>query len=389
MKPKLRMKEQEAPMNVSRRTVLGAIGLGMALPSRSWAQEAPRGITAPRVFGSFDRNAARCAAPSGLRQTLVFAQDNNREFVQGAARGMALAAQQRGLAFEIALADNNPTTMVEHIQRAIADRTGALITAPIDVATLAPVLRRFIAQGGYVGSIVPPPATTILNAPQLATGKALGDAAAAYIKTKLGGGARVVLLTHDTNQFLAQRFVAIRASLKAVPGVRIIADISPRTVDKAGGEATMRTILLAHSRIDVVLGADTVVLGALAALREARLARDDQFIGGIDGEPEALAEMRKGGPYKASISLASPIFGYALAQHAADWLEGKSVPQGLDILPTALTRESLSGFEADLADPAAVYQDPSRRDAYLRSYGNICYDSRSEFVDFGWSSEMK
>ena len=151
----------------------------------------------------------------------------------------------------------------------------------------------------------------------------------------------------------------------------------------------MRTILLAHSRIDVVLGADTVVLGALAALREARLARDDQFIGGIDGEPEALAEMRKGGPYKASISLASPIFGYALAQHAADWLEGKSVPQGLDILPTALTRESLSGFEADLADPAAVYQDPSRRDAHLRSYGNICYDSRSEFVDFGWSSEMK
>jgi ribose transport system substrate-binding protein len=251
------------------------------------------------------------------------------------------------------------------------------------------VIRQFIAQGGYVGSIVPPPATTILNAPQLATGKALGDAAAAYIRTRLGGEARVVLLTHDTNQFLAQRFVGIRAALKAIPGARVIADISPRTVDKEGGYATMRTILLAHSRVDVVLGADTVVLGALAALREAGLARNEQFLGGIDGEPEALAEMRKGGPYKASVSLASPIFGYALAQYAADWLEGRSVPQGLDILPSLLSLGSLSQFEQDAANPAAVFDDPSRRDVYLRAYGNSCYDSRADFVDFGWSSELK
>ncbi|AMJ63663.1 ribose ABC transporter [Bosea sp. PAMC 26642] len=300
-----------------------------------------------------------------------------------------MAAKQRGLAFEIALADNDPNAMVGHVRRALADRVGALIAAPINVATLAPVIREFIAQGGYVGSIVPPPATTILNAPQLATGKALGDAAAAYIRTRLGGEARVVLLTHDSNQFLAQRFVAIRAALKSVPGARVIADISPKTVDKDGGQATMRTILLAHSRVDVVLGADTVVLGALAALREARLARDDQFIGGIDGEPEAFAEMQKGGPYKASVSLASPIFGYALAQHAADWLEGRSVPQGLDILPSLVSRETQSRFERDTADPAAVFYDQARRNAYLRAYGNNCYDDRSDFVDFGWSSELK
>lgn len=376
-------------MKFSRRSVLCALSLGVAAPSVTRSQEAPRGITVPRKFSSFNSDAAGCTAPPGIRKALVFAQDNQREFVQSAARGMALAAKQRGLSFEVALANNDPNAMVSHVRRAIADRVGALIAAPINVTTLAPVIREFIAQGGYVGSIVPPPATTILNAPQLATGKALGDAAATYIQTRLGGEARVVLLTHDTNQFLAQRFVAIRAALKAVPGARVIADISPKTVDKEGGQAIMRTILLAHSRIDVVLGADTVVLGALAALREARLARDDQFVGGIDGEPEAFAEMRKGGPYKASVSLASPIFGYALAQHAADWLEGRSVPQGLDILPSLLSRENLSQFERDTADPAAVYDDRIRRDAYLRAYGNSCYETRAEFVDFGWSSELK
>ena len=181
-----------------------------------------------------------------------------------------------------------------------------------------------------------------------------------------------MLLTHDSLQFLAPRFVAMRDAFKDMPGVVIVADISPVTVDEAGGAAMMRTILLADPDIDVVLGADTVVLGALAALREAGKARTDQFLGGIDGEPAAVNEIKSGGPYKASVSLASPIFSYAMGQHAADWLEGKRIPQAMDILPRALTPNNIASYEADLADPAAVYNDPSRRDQYLRMYGNIC-----------------
>ncbi len=237
--------------------------------------------------------------------------------------------------------------------------------------------------------MVPPPAITILNAPQYLTGKVLGDIAADYIRNQLGGRARVVLLTHDSLQFLAPRFVAMRDSLRRVPGATVVADISPATVNKEGGEATMRTILLAHPNIDVVLGADTVVLGALSALRAAGKARADQFLGGIDGEPEAVAEIKQGGPYKASISLASPVFGYAMGQHAADWLDGKSIPQAMDILPSALTLQNMARYEADIANPGAVYADAARRDAYLKMYGNICHDTRDQYLNFPWSSERQ
>jgi ribose transport system substrate-binding protein len=152
----------------------------------------------------------------------------------------------------------------------------------------------------------------------------------------------------------------------------------------------MQTILLAQPNVDVVLGADTVVLGALDALRAAGKARADQFLGGIDGEPEAVAEIKKAnGPYKASISLASPVFGYAMGQHAADWLEGKSIPQAMDILPKALNATNISQYEADLADPSAAYADPNRRDSYLKMYGNICYDTRDQYINFPWSSELR
>ena len=199
-----------------------------------------------------------------------------------------------------------------------------------------------------------------------------------------------MLLTQDSLEFLAPRFVAMRDALKDIPGVTIVADISPQTVNKEGGFATMSTILLAHPDVDVVLGADTVVLGALAALRAAGKARPDQFLGGIDGEPEAVAEIKKGGkPYKASISLASPVFGYAMGQHAADWLEGKSIPQAMDILPIALTAANIAQYEADLADPGGVYADPARADHISRCTATSATTRRDQYVNFPWSSERK
>ena len=218
----------------------------------------------------------------------------------------------------------------------------------------------------------------------------LTNAAIDHINTKLGGKAKVVLLTQDTMEFLSPRFAAMRDGLNAMPGVTIVADIAPKPVTKEGGFATMQTILAANPDVDVVLGGDAVVLGALQALRAAGKDRPDQFLGGIDGEPEAVAEIQKGNsPYKASISLSSPVFGYAMGQFAADWLEGKSIPQAMDILPIALTNANLSQYEADLIDPASVYADQKRRDAYLKMYGNICYDSRDHYVNFPWSSERR
>lgn len=367
--------------------------MAMATISGTWitcalAEDMGPGLTAPIVLPPFDPKAPLCAAPPGLTPVLAFARDNDRDFMAGVDHGLALAAKDSQLDYRSASADNDPAKMADEVDAFLAQRVGALVAAPVDPTSLASHLQSVIWSGAYVGTIVPPPATTILNAPQYLTGKTLGDTAADYIVAHLNGKANVVLLTHDNLEFLAPRFTAIRDALAKVPGAVIVADISPLTVNQAGGYTTMKTILLAEPQIDVVLGADTVVLGALAAMRDAGLMRPDQFFGGIDGEPDAVIELRKpDSPYKASISLASPIFGYAMGRQAADWMQGKSIPQAIDILPIALTTASLPQYEIDIADPAAVYADPARRDAYLKFYGNICYDSRGNYLNFPWSSE--
>ena len=363
----------------------GAIYLGTRLEAP--AQSDSLGIQTPVRLPPFEENRPLCTRPPNLSRSLTFAQDNERQFMQGVSKGLEIAAQARGLEYRIAVANDDAAKMLDDLRLVRKAKIGALVIAPVDPRTSAPAIQEVIGTGAYVGAVVPPPATSILNAPQYLTGKVLGDAAARYIAAKFHGRANVVLLTHDSLDALAQRFVAIRDSLATLPEVNLIADISPATVNKAGGFETMKTILLAHSKIDVVLGADTVVLGALQALRAAGLDRADQFLGGIDGEPEAIAEIKLGGPYKVTVGLASPVFGYAMGQHAADWLEGKVIPQAMDVLPNELNFETIGLYERDAADPAAVYSNPARRSHHLRMYGAICYDTRDQYLNFPWSSE--
>ncbi|UJW86482.1 sugar ABC transporter substrate-binding protein [Devosia sp. SL43] len=373
----------------TRQIAAGLTTLAWLLAPAAHAQDdVPPGITEPFSLAPFVPLETLCSTPPGLQHSLAFVQDNRREFMEGVGFGLSRAAADSGLAYSNVLANDDAALMIEQVEALRADAVGAVVVAPIDPRSLTPSLQAIIAQGTYVGAVVPPPAVTILNAPQYLTGKTLAEAAARYVEEELGGQAKVVLLTHDSLQFLAPRFRAMRDVLGNLPGVTIVADISPTPVSEEGGYATMKTILLAQPDVDVVLGADTVVLGALRALVETGKVRPDQFLGGIDGEPDAVAALQSpDSPYKATVSLASPIFGYALGRYAADWLSGKSVPQAMDVLPSLLTPDNIAQYQADLADPAQVWNDITRRDSYLRMYGSICYDTRAGYLNFAWSSE--
>ena len=353
------------------------------------AQQGSPGITQRTAFPPFNPKVPVCNPPRDRTKLLAYVQENEREFLQGVHFGLQMAAKDRGLEYRRAVADDDAAKAVEQIQGFLGEKAGAVVATSPDPAALSPILQKFIWSGAFVGTIVPPPATLLLNAPQYATGRVLTNAAISHINTKLGGKATVVLLTQDTMEYLSPRFEAMRDGLNRIPGVTIVADIAAKPVTKEGGFAVMNKILVANSRIDVVLGGDAVVLGALAALRAAGKDRPDQFLGGIDGEPEAVSEIKKSNsPFKTSVSLSSPVFGYAMGQFAADWLEGKSIPQAMDILPIALTSENITQYEADLVNPAAVYKDLGRRNSYLKMYGNICYDTRDRYVNFPWSSEQ-
>jgi ribose transport system substrate-binding protein len=61
--------------------------------SLAQVQEGAPGITKRTILHSFNASAPACTPPSGLKRALTFVQENEREFLQGVAHGLALAAK--------------------------------------------------------------------------------------------------------------------------------------------------------------------------------------------------------------------------------------------------------------------------------------------------------
>lgn len=56
--------------------------------------------------------------------------------------------------------------MTEQVRKLASSNGGALVVSPADSRSISPVIKEAIWSGAYVGAVVAPPATSLLNAPQ-------------------------------------------------------------------------------------------------------------------------------------------------------------------------------------------------------------------------------
>jgi ribose transport system substrate-binding protein len=347
--------------------------------------DAGNGITAPLRLSPFVPSDTAGPKP-GLPRVIAYAQDSPNETEQAIASGLQEGAKASGLKFETANSNGDPQQQVQNMQQFLVTGVGALVTGPVDPTAQAAVLRQAINAGVDADTLVFGPGTEQVNASQYAVGQTLAEAAAQYIKAKLGGTADVVLLNQDNVPPIRPRFQAIRAVLRTLPGVKIVADVTPALQDSQHGFQAMNTILQTTPHVDVVLGSDEVVQGALAALQAAHKASDRQFLGGLDGESSSLSDILHGGPYKATVGLAPAIFGYAWSQFASRWLAGENIPQAINVIPIPLTNKAqIAAYDSAESNPAAVWQNKQLLSHYLAMYGSISYATRGQYLAYNWS----
>src|SRR5689334_11010356 len=85
------------------------------------------GLTVPVKLPPYHATRTSCRAPTGLQRKLVFVQDNRRQFMQDAGRGLEAAARARGLAYGVAFANNDPAMMIQQVDGIANDKTGAIV----------------------------------------------------------------------------------------------------------------------------------------------------------------------------------------------------------------------------------------------------------------------
>jgi ribose transport system substrate-binding protein len=314
-----------------------------------------------------------------LPRRIAWANTSNAEFFLAITNAIQLAAEDRGLEFITAIANDDSAKNIEQINTFLQRGIAALCIQPLDANAQAPLMQQAIDEGIAVLSLVTPPSTTQAVADQYKVGYTQGLAAAKWITENLDGKAKVHYFNIDTIEVLIARHQGVIDGVKtAGEGVEIVSDVNAGAITNEAGFNTMNTVLQAHPDINVILGGDTLVLGALAAIEAAGKAGEKIYMSGIDGDAEALNKIREGGPYKASFAFAYPMMGYAWGQYAADWLEGKSIPQVMQFNAIELNSpETIDEFEAAMANVRETWKSA---DKYFTNLGSISYATRDQYL---------
>lgn len=221
------------------------------------------------------------------------------------ARGVEERAAELGIEVTVHDAKSDAATQVAGFENFIVQGMNAIIVSPIDGEALAPLVEKAHEAGAVViNSNQPVPgADAWMNIVEYDYGKQIGDVAGKYITEKLGGTAKVAILNFPELAPLIDRAKGIEDGLKEfAPGAEIVATQSALTPDR--GASAAETILQANPDVRVIVGVnDAGVLGAFETIRAQGLPEEEFALFGLDATAEALARIKEGGMYKATVDI--------------------------------------------------------------------------------------
>ncbi|MBY6462986.1 sugar ABC transporter substrate-binding protein [Rhodococcus sp. BP-260] len=321
-----------------------------------------------------------------MPRSIGFPQSTTNEYDNDIAAGLRAGAADTGMELQAAVSDGDPQRHTQITDQFRTSGVGSIVTSVLDPAAQQPGLLAAIEQGMAVQTVVMGPSTSTANAPQYEIGKALALAARDFIENTLNGKATVAILNIDSVESVRPRYQAIRDVLAEIPGANIVGDVEPATQDSQAGYETTATLLQKDPQIDVVLGEDYFGVGALAAMQSSGRDLSRVFIGGTNASNEPRDNIAKGTAYRAVVSTSPAIMAYSMARHAADWVDGKAIPQGMCIVPLVLdSPDAVTAFENDMNDLKGTYENPQRLSKYLTFLGSISYETRDQWFTDTWT----
>jgi ribose transport system substrate-binding protein len=382
--------DSSANVALTRRVVLGrglfAAGGALALPS---LLRAPRPFESLRAtpgkpvststslsnYKPFNPNAAGGGA-TGLPKRVVTNFPAGSAYFQQFADNVEIAVKNRRFEFSSTTYGSDLTQNIDQIDELVNSGVGAVIFQVQDEQGQAATLQNLINKGICVIYSVAGPSTTQVIADQFQTGYVQGVAAAKWIKANLGGKAQVVVFNaNEIAPALIPRGQGRIAGVKtAGSGVQIVANEPIKLLTPEEGQQIAGTVIQAHPGANVWLGDDDTVIGVGAALKEAgKTASDKIYVSGFNGQSNALAAVQAGGLFRADIAFPNGVYEYACGQLACDWIEGKSIPQIIDLGIFTVTPSNVGSFIADNNKPATAYKTAIGK--YVTYYGNTSFQS--------------
>lgn len=287
--------------------------------------------------------AAQAAVTVGVSMALF---DDN--FLTAVRASMKNRAQQLGVAVQFEDAGNDIGRQLNQIQNFIAQHVDAIVVNPVDTDATPRMTQLVVAAGIPLVYVNRMPADKQLPARVSFVGSdetQSGTLEMAEVCRLLGGrGDIVVLMGELTNQSARQRTRDVE-NVIARPGCRDIHVLDRQAANWKRTEAAdlMTNWLSAGLRpAAVVANDDEMAIGAIQALKQARLL-SSTIVAGIDGTPDALAQMKAGG-LRVTVFQNAPAQGRGAIDIALKLARHEAVPSFVWVPFELVTPDNLASY---------------------------------------------
>ena len=237
---------------------------------------------------------------------------------------------------------NKQTNQIDDFISSGAD---LILLGAADSKGIAPSVKKAKAAGVAVVA-VDVGAEGGVDATVMSDNRQAGELAAQYIVDRLKGQGQIVILNGPPVTSIQDRVAGALEVFKKSPGIKILSQDQNTGSTRDGGLRIMTDLLTANPKIDAVFTInDESGIGADLAAKQAQ--RNEFFIVGVDGSPDAVQALKRKDSLFVATAAQDP---YAMAQKAvqvaADVMNGKKPETEPVLVPvTLVTREKIDEYK--------------------------------------------
>lgn len=236
-------------------------------------------------------------------------------------------------------------TQVNQIENFIASGVDMILLNAADSKGIAPAVRR-AKEAGVIVIAVDVGAEGGVDATVTSNNVQAGEQACQYIADRLGGEGNVVIINGPPVTAVIDRVNGCESVLAQHPDIKVLSRDQNAGGSREGGLRVMSDLLTAFPDIDAVFAInDPTGIGADLAARQAR--REDFFIVGVDGAPDAEVVLKE----ENTLFMATPAQDpYTMASRAVEVgyeiMEGNEPSEETILIPVQLiTRDNVDQYQ--------------------------------------------
>jgi ribose transport system substrate-binding protein len=287
--------------------------------------------------------AAAANRPEKIETIGLMVQDMSNPFFSAMDKGAQEAAASIGSTVNTQDAQLDLANQNNQIDAFIQQGVDLIVVSAVDENGLEPAILRARQSGAIVVAVDTPAGGA--DAVIMTDAVEAGEKSCQYLFEQMGGQGNFLIVDGTPIQTIRDRIQGCNNVLPQYPGIRLVGQQASKN-DRASALTVTTDMLTATPDVQGVFGMnDPSALGAVLAVEQAGMSQGVK-VTGVDGSPEAVAELqRAGSPFIGTATQDPAEMVRQAVQVAQDIVAGKPPAQTTILIPSELvTRDNVGQY---------------------------------------------